>query len=100
MRIELRGQSNFVVTFAMDSNASERAVAARTREVSADLKTNLLVIGRFCSKVFGLNTNYPTIFGGVSRELVVVHQPTLEIWAARAMLAYGVYSWIRNTGIL
>lgn len=98
--VVLTGQSNFAVTYEVDSNASSREVAARGREVSADLRTNLLVVKNYFSKVFGLNTDYPTIFGPVNRRYIEVRQPTLEIWAGRALVAYSVYSMLSKVGIL
>lgn len=98
--VVLTGQSNFVVAVAVDSNASQRDVAAITRAASVDIRTNLFVLKNYFCKVFGLNRQYPTIFGPLNRQVVEVRQPTLEIWAGRALVAYGVYSMLGKLGIL
>lgn len=98
--VVLTGRSNFVVEFAVDSRASSSHVDALRRAAGTDFKTNLLVLKSFFGKVLGINRNYPTIFGTANRNVLEVRQPTLEIWAGRALVAYGVYSLLSKAGIL
>lgn len=98
--VVLTGQSNFVVAIAVDSRTSSRDVDAIRRAASTDFKTNLFVLANFFGKVFGIDRNYPAIFGTATRNVLEVRQPTLEIWAGRALVAYGVYSLFSKAGIL
>lgn len=99
--IALSGQSNFVVQFAVDSNASRREIESKRNAVATNLKTNLVVLKNYFSKVVGLDTNYPKILGCSSdRKYITVRQPTLEIWAGRALAIYGVYNVLKQVGVL